>query len=75
MRIGDVVDITCLDNGLKTPGVIHRISKNSITVVMNKGDVTLTLIRKGYTNQFIGSKGGLEFSLHIWLPRRWGLRE
>ena len=65
MRIGDKIVVRCMDNGRNVDGVVHRMTKDAITVVLGKGDVTVTMVRKGTTNNFIGAKGGLEFTVTL----------
>lgn len=65
MRIGDSIKVHCSDNGKDVDGVLHKLGKDSLTVVLAKGGVTISMVRKGKTNLFVGSKSGLEFTVNL----------
>lgn len=65
MRLGDTIKVYCSDNGKTVDGVLHKLSKDALTVVLAKGGVTISMVRKGKTNLFVGSKGGLEFTVTL----------
>jgi len=65
MRVGDTIKVHCSDNGKDVDGILHRISKDALTVVLAKGGVTISMVRKGKTNLFVGSKSGLEFTVNL----------
>ena len=65
MRPGDKIKIHCSDNGKDVDGILHRIGKDALTVILAKGDVSIAMVRKGKTNLFVGSKSGLEFTVNL----------
>lgn len=63
-RLGDKIAVTCTDNGKVVNGVLHRISKDKIEVVI-QNDAVIHLNRKPNTSLFVGSKGGMEFTASL----------
>lgn len=63
-KIGDKIPVNCLDNGKTIDGILHKISKDKIEVVI-QNNIILQLVKKQNTSLFIGSKGGMEFSAVI----------
>lgn len=63
-RLGDKIVVTCTDNGKIIDGILHRISKDKIEVVI-QNHVVIHLNRKPNTSLFVGSKGGMEFTASL----------
>ena len=62
MRIGDKIKIGCTDTGKSNEGVVHRISKDKIDVVIGNGAATITLIKQPNRPLYVGNKSGMEFT-------------
>ena len=62
MRVGDKIKVDCTDNGKSSDGIIHKISKDKIEVVIGNGAATITLVKQANRPLYVGNKGGMEFT-------------
>lgn len=63
MRIGDKIKVDCTDTGKSSDGIIHKISKDKIDVVIGNGAATITLVKQPNRPLYVGNKGGMEFTI------------
>ena len=65
MRLGDTIDVHCTDTGKTQPGLIHRLGKDYLEVLLGPETkrVRVVLKRKINTKLFVGNLIGMEFTV------------
>ena len=63
MRIGDKIKVDCTDTGKSNDGIIHKINKDKIDVVIGNGAAMITFIKQLNRPIYVGNKGGMEFTI------------
>jgi len=65
MRLGDTINVNCTDTGKTQPGLVHRLGKDYLEVLLGPETkrVRVVLKRKPNTKLFVGNLVGMEFTV------------
>lgn len=65
MRLGDDITVSCTDTGKSHTGVIHRLGKDYLEVLIGPDNKRARIIlrRKPNTQLFVGNSVGMEFTV------------
>lgn len=65
MRLGDTINVNCTDTGKTQPGLVHRLGKDYLEVLIGPDNKRVRIIfkRKPNTKLFVGNLVGMEFTV------------
>lgn len=65
MQLGDTIQVTCTDTSKTQPGLVHRLGKDYLEVLIGPDNKRARIIlrRKPNTQLFVGNSVGMEFTV------------